>query len=107
MRDEGTPGKPHPNVGPRTAEQWFNTSCFGLPAPFTFGSAPRNSVLAPGYADVDVGLQKEVAPSRRLRFQFRWEIFNVLNHVNFDVPNCTRKGSRLGPGRESRPHHPS
>ena len=37
----------------RTAERWFDTTAFSLPAPFTFGSAPRNSVLGPGYANVD------------------------------------------------------
>jgi hypothetical protein len=77
-----------PNVGgAQTAQQWFNTSCFTLPASFTFGNAPRNSVLAPGYADVDVGVQKDVDSASGVRLQFRWEIFNVLNHVNFDSPN--------------------
>ncbi|HEV3214951.1 MAG TPA: TonB-dependent receptor [Vicinamibacterales bacterium] len=80
-----------PNVGgARTAQQWFNTGCFALPAQFTFGNAPRNSVLGPGYADVDLGLQRDVATfSSGVRLQVRWEIFNLLNHVNFDVPNRT------------------
>ncbi len=40
-----------PNEGAaKTSEQWFNTSCFVLQPQFTFGNAPRNSVLAPGYA---------------------------------------------------------
>ena len=46
-------------------------------------------MLAPGYADVDAGLQKDVALPDGARLQFRWEIFNLLNHVNFDVPNRT------------------
>jgi hypothetical protein len=79
-----------PNAaGSQTPQQWFNTSCFALPAPFTFGNAARNSVLSPGYADVDGGLQKDVALSNGARLQFRWEIFNLLNHTNFDVPNRT------------------
>jgi hypothetical protein len=73
----------------QTPQQWFNTSCFALPAAFTFGNASRNSVLAPGYADVDAGLQKDVALPNGARLQFRWEIFNLLNHANFDVPNRT------------------
>lgn len=73
--------------GAKTAQQWFNTSCFALQPQFTFGNAPRNSVLSPGYANVDVGLQKDVELSNGLRVQFRWEIFNVLNRTNFDVPN--------------------
>ena len=46
--------------GARTAQQWFNTACFALQPQFTFGNAPRNSVLAPGYANVDIGVQKDV-----------------------------------------------
>jgi hypothetical protein len=73
--------------GAQTATQWFNTSCFVLQPQYTFGNAPRNSVLAPGYADVDTGLQKDLAFGNGTRLQFRWEIFNLLNRVNFDVPN--------------------
>jgi hypothetical protein len=73
--------------GARTAEQWFNTACFSLPAPFTFGSSGRNTVLAPGYANVDAALQKNVELASGVRFQLRWEIFNLFNRANFDIPN--------------------
>jgi hypothetical protein len=52
-----------------------------------FGNAPRNSVLSPGYANVDAALQKDVELGSGTRVQFRWEIFNLLNRTNFDVPN--------------------
>ena len=67
----------------------YDAAAFALPAQFTFGNASRNSVLAPGYADVDAGLQKDVALPNGARLQFRLEIFNLLNHANFDVPNRT------------------
>lgn len=73
--------------GARTPQQWFNTACFALPALFTFGNAARNSVLAPGYGNVDVALQKDVRLSPRARLQLRYEVFNLLNRANFDVPN--------------------
>ncbi len=73
--------------GARMAGQWFNTACFSLPAPFTFGSSGRNTVLAPGYANVDAGLQKNVELASGVRIQLRWEIFNLFNRANFDVPN--------------------
>ena len=77
-----------PNTGgARTAEQWFNTSAFSLPASFTFGNSGRNAVLAPGYADVDVAIQKDFQLPKSVRMELRWEVFNLLNHVNFDVPN--------------------
>ena len=77
-----------PNEGAaHTSEQWFNTSCYALPAQFTFGNSHRNTVLAPGYADVDAGVQKHIELGRAARVEVRWEIFNVFNRVNFDVPN--------------------
>ena len=51
--------------GAQTAQQWFNTSCFELQPQFTFGNAPRNPVLSPGYADVDLGVQKDVELRKR------------------------------------------
>jgi hypothetical protein len=79
-----------PNAGgPRTAQQWFNTSVFSLPAPFTFGNSGRNTVLAPGYADLDVAVQKDIQLPRAARLELRCEIFNLFNRVNFDVPNRT------------------
>jgi hypothetical protein len=74
---------------PRTAEQWFDTSCFTLPAAFTFGNAGRNSVLAPGYAAVDLSLGKDVALGESARLELRLEVFNLFNRANFDVPNRT------------------
>ena len=73
--------------GARTAAQWFNTAVFSLPAQFTFGDSGRNTVLAPGYADVDAALQKDVRLRGDVRLELRWEVFNLLNHVNYDVPN--------------------
>jgi hypothetical protein len=67
--------------------QWFDTTAFALPQPFTFGSAPRNSVIGPGYANVDLALAKDWRLGGSRRLEFRWEVFNLLNTVNFDLPN--------------------
>ena len=64
-----------------------NTAAFALQAPFTFGSAGRNSVFAPGLANVDLSIVKGWYVGEQGRLEFRWEIFNLLNHVNLDVPN--------------------
>jgi hypothetical protein len=72
---------------PQTAAEWFNTACFGLPAPFTFGNAARNSVLSPGYANIDFAVAKDVRLAANARLELGWEIFNLFDRANFDVPN--------------------
>jgi hypothetical protein len=76
-----------PNNWTGTAAEWFNTACFSLPAPYTFGDSGRNTVIGPGYADVDAGLERSVQLPRGTRIQLRWEIYNLLNHTNLDTPN--------------------
>ena len=77
---------PNLSGGERTPERWFDTSAFVLQAPFTFGNAPRNSVIGPGYANVDFALAKtwRIGTSD---LEFRWETFNLLNRANFNLPN--------------------
>jgi hypothetical protein len=71
----------------RTADRWFDTTVFSLPDQFAFGNAGRNIVMGPGYTDVDVVLQKDIRLSEDVRLECRWEIFNLLNRANFDLPN--------------------
>ena len=75
------------NDGGGTPDQWFNVDAFSLQDPFTFGNAPRNPVVAPGLANVDLSLQKNWLLPNTTRLEFRWEIFNLLDRANFDVPN--------------------
>ena len=72
LQDPNLPG------GDRTPERWFNTSAFALPAPFTFGSAPRNSVIGPGFANVDLAIAKTWPLAGTSQLEFRWEIFNAV-----------------------------
>jgi hypothetical protein len=86
-----------PNTGGAgTAAEWFNTAVFSLPSLFTFGNAARNSVFAPGYAGVDAGVQKDIAVAGSTRLELRWEIFNLFNRVNLDVPNRVFGTSNFG-----------
>lgn len=82
-------GDPNANA-PQTAQQWFNTSAFRMPAPFTFGNAGRNIVYGDNEVNVDVSLLKDTSINERMRLQFRTEFFNVFNHTNFaDTPGRT------------------
>ena len=81
LRDPNLPG------GEQTPERWFDTTAFAMPDLYTFGSAPRNSVLGPGYANVDFSVAKTWRLRGTSELEFRWEIFNLLNRANFDLPN--------------------
>ena len=80
-------GDPNLPARARTPERWFDTSAFALQAPFTFGKAPRNSVIGPGFANVDLAVAKTWTVAGRRQLELRWEVFNVLNKANFDLPN--------------------
>jgi len=53
----------------------------------------RNTLRLPGYSSLDLGLSKSfVMPwSEDHKIQFRWEVFNVLNHQYFLADNLTRE----------------
>jgi len=79
-----------PNQGPHTVEQWMSPSAFRRLNPLTeagnFGTAGRNIVRAPGFANVDLSLFKNFEMTETLNLQFRTEFFNSLNHPNFGLP---------------------
>ena len=54
-----------------------------------FGSAPRNSLIGPGFANVDLAIAKTWTVVGASQVEFRWEIFNLFNRANFDTPNRT------------------
>lgn len=78
----------NPNDGPKTASEWFNTAAFQRVTQLgTFGDAGRNIVQAAGVAQWDFALLKDFRLRETTSLQFRAEMFNVLNRVNFGVPN--------------------
>lgn len=82
-------GDPNLAGGARTVERWFDTSAFSLPAPYTFGNAPRNSVIGPGYVNLDLAIAKTWPLPGTRELEFRWEVFNATNRANFNLPNRT------------------
>jgi hypothetical protein len=78
---------PNLAAGARTPARWFDTDAFGLPAPFSFGSAPRNNVIGPGYMSLDLAMAKTWTVAGARQVVVRWEVFNALNEANFDLPN--------------------
>ena len=83
----GSTAATEPARDQRTPDRWFDTAAFALPAQYTFGTAPRNSVIGPGFANMDFALAKTWSVAGPSDLEFRWEIFNLFNRANFDLPN--------------------
>ena len=73
---------------------YINSACFAYPAetaaynPF-LGNSRRNSINGPGLQDFDMSLVKNNRFPRlgdTFNFQFRAELFNILNRVNYANP---------------------
>jgi len=70
-------------------KQYFDPNAFTLPDAGYFGNVGRNALTGPGYASWDAALFKNVPLGSRYRVQIRIEAFNVLNRVNFGLPEAT------------------
>ena len=77
-----------PNSGNFLGFEWFDPNSFSAPAIGQFGNCPaQGPIRGPGYADVDLSLQKDFFISESKRLQFRSDFVNAFNRVNFNVPN--------------------
>jgi hypothetical protein len=66
--------------------QYFNPATFSAPAYGTIGNLGRDTLIGPGYNDLDLSLAKTTQLTERARAQFRAEFFNLLNHTNLLTP---------------------
>ena len=105
------PGK-SPTSGSHNVDQFLNAAAFTQPCvlggpvdapvpivdqpsgcvPLTgidaLGGSPTQ-VTGPGFGRVDLSLFKDFHFADRFRLQFRWEVFNIFNHPNFNAPGFT------------------
>jgi len=94
-------GNPYSAVCPNgtrvgTPACWFNPSAFALPPPGQFGTAGRDILRGPGFAQFDLAVQKSFQVREGMKIMLRAEAFNLLNHPNFAVPSNTQNPIALG-----------
>lgn len=70
-----------------------NGGKFCIPAPGKNGNQGRNIFNSPAYWNIDFGLLKHFSVTERVKLQFRMEMFNAFNHVNFENPRNASEGS--------------
>ena len=80
-----------PSVSGSVSERlggYFNRAAFAATcanvAPY--GTSPRNFLRGPGQKNVDLSIVKFIPVTERTKMEFRAEMFNVFNFVNFANP---------------------
>jgi len=91
----------NPNNGPKTVQQWFNTSAFqqlnlATTSAGVYGTEGRNVVQGPGLAEWDFSAIKNIRVAESKDLQFRAEFFNLFNHANFRLPNSDVSSPTFG-----------
>lgn len=69
--------------------QWFNYNDYVQPATGTIGDQHINQLFGPHQTRFDASLFKDFPIKEQIRLQFRAEIFNLLNQVNFGTPGAS------------------
>lgn len=79
----------NPKVSSPTNGEWFNPAAYANPAYGTFGNSGRNTLIGPGYSDVDFSIAK-VFPLHfeGTNLEVRADMYNAFNHVNYNNPDA-------------------
>jgi hypothetical protein len=88
-----------PGVSPTAANQsaaaWFNTAAFA-PQSTPFGTVGRTTVWGPGLQQWDLSFAKNFVLGEQRYFQFRGELFNAFNQVNYSPPGSNVSNAGFG-----------
>jgi hypothetical protein len=77
--------------------QWFDPSAYSSAPIGQFGNCPaQGPIRGPGYADVDLSLQKDFHITETMKFQFRTDFVNAFNHVNLNAPDTSVGSTTMG-----------
>ncbi len=75
---------------------YFNPAAFAVPAQGTYSNEARNEFYGPGNKQIDFSVFKNFAITEHITAQFRVEIFNIFNFVDYAGPANNVQGSNLG-----------
>jgi hypothetical protein len=76
-----------PYCAHRSYTCWLNGLAFATPPNGTFGNVGVNSLMGPGYFDVDLALSRRFPLKEKQYLELRAEAFNIENRVNFLNPS--------------------
>jgi hypothetical protein len=75
---------------------YLNRAAFASPAAGTYSPLPPFTIVNPGSFQNDFALTRTFRIAGDQNVQFRWEVFNVINHVNFGVPITALNSASFG-----------
>jgi hypothetical protein len=85
-----------PSLSNPTPERYFDATALSAPPAARFGGAALGMIDGPARHQVDTGLKKNFYVKESRYLQFRWELFNAPNHVNYGNPNTTLSQATTG-----------
>jgi hypothetical protein len=95
LMDPTLPGTPESNL-----KKYLNPAAFSIPAPYTFGNAPRAlpQTFGPALREGDVSVFKNFyfGKERKRSVQVRAQAFNLTNTPYFSPPNTSVGSSSFG-----------
>ena len=60
------------------------------------GNVPRDSIRAPGEIEFDASVSRTFTLYKALKFQFRMDAFNIINHTNFSPESTSLSDTATG-----------
>ena len=76
--------------------RWLNPAAFAAPMPGTFGNLPRNYLRGPNFWQLDLNVSKDVRFTSNQGLQFRLEMFNITNRLNYENPAANLPAGTIG-----------
>jgi hypothetical protein len=89
---------PHLPAGQQNPLHWFDTTAYGLPAPFTTGNGSRveSNLRGPLYGNWDLGLIRRQNIRGGINLELRLDAVNALNNRSLSPPNGGVGGGTFG-----------
>ena len=81
--------------GDGSVNKYLNAAAFTSPAAGTYSTLKPNAFVGPAQFQNDMALTRTFRVASR-PFQFRWEVFNVLNKANFNNPTSGLNSTNFG-----------
>jgi hypothetical protein len=82
--------------GDGTPGNYLNRAAFASPAAGTYSDLKPFTIVNPGRLQNDLAISRTFKVGGTSNLQFRWEIFNVINHVNYNAPVTALNSASFG-----------